>query len=423
MKLNIDDLTLLRIALFFSILGSGITWTGLGYELAITYNNPGLMGIMQIISTSASIVGPLIIAFLSWKISAKSILINSDIVSSTCYFVLFLLIINSTFHIYNFSISILLIFTSMLFGSIQTIYFEPLYASYVKAQNDSKKNLTREFAQLGSYITFGKLLGMGMGPVVFAALHYYALIFNVFTFLLSAFIFYFVLIVKKRRAKVEIAEFSELPASSDFLSISDEEEKKPECKGIFKRFEFKYIFDSVFLEGSIASSLIFIVVVFLSIKIIALQPSASEMSLFWISATICALVSQLVISKSVRIHEFLEDIDKKFGFLFCVPILASLFLNNVFALIICQMLFSFLNPISRNSARANFFKRFGDNERASNAYAMREFVTQIIILVFGVIATFLYSNVVFILGALIITILICLRWFFSRQQVSFVQTK
>jgi hypothetical protein len=71
-----NKLLFLRLALLFSVFGSGMTWTGLGYELASSYDNPGLMGLLQIISTSANLIGPLLIAFFPLKLKEKSILIQ-----------------------------------------------------------------------------------------------------------------------------------------------------------------------------------------------------------------------------------------------------------------------------------------------------------------------------------------------------------
>lgn len=405
MNIRNSNLLFLRLALFFSILGSGITWTGLGYELATMYNEPALMGVMQIIATIAGLLGPLMVAYFPLRVPTKSILIFSDIISSACYIGLYLLIFSFSYSVnsYGFYTILIFIFISMLIGAIQTIYFEPLYASCITIYNDSKENLTQEFAQLGSYITFGKLLGMGLGPMIFSALHYQALLCNGFTFLISAYLFYFGL--------------KNIKADDQILNKNIEEKQRGQ-------FIFKYnqIINSTFLEGTIASSLIFIVVLFLSIKLISLQPSPIQMSIYWMSATICALVSQITIAKSIELHNFLERLDKKIGFLFCLPILASLFVNDIWSLILCQMVFSFLNPISRNSARAHFFQCYGKRDDATSTYAMREFGTQMIILIFGLTTSFYYSYFVSILGAIFILVLIFLRWYFSKSKISHAQT-
>lgn len=390
-------LLFLRLALFFSVLGSGMTWTGLGYELSVIYDEPGFMGIMQVISAFASLLGPLIVVFLPLNISIKSILIYSDVISGLCYVFLYVILIDPNLHGYGFSTASILVFIGMIFGAIQTIYFEPLYASIV-ARNHSKNALTREFAQLGSYITFSKLLGMGIGPIVFSSLMYYPILFNAFTFFISACLFYFAL-------------------KNEDLCKTETENK------LNKPFVFRYdlIFNKIFLEGAIASSLIYIVVLFLSVKLITLQATATEMSIYWISATICALISQIVISKSLKLQYFLEEIDNKAGFLFSIPILASIFINDVWSLIFCQMVFSFLNPISRNSARAHFYQHFGDRDRTSVSYAMRDFVSQTIILFLGVLISFQLNFIVF--NALFISLLIFLRWLFSKSRSLYVEAK
>jgi hypothetical protein len=402
MTVQNNKLLFLRFALFFSILGSGITWTGLGYELSLVYNEPGLMGMMQIISTLAYLIGPLIIVFLPLKVSAKSILIFSDIISGACYVGLYVLLFDPMIHFYGFSIAAILVFLPMVLGAIQSIYFEPLYGSCVAIYNDSKKSLTQEFAKLGSYITFSKLLGMGIGPIAFGIFRYYPLLFNGFTFLLSALLFYFAL--------------------RNMIGFKDASPSSGAEKKLNRQFIFKYdlIFDNTFLEGAIASSLIFIVVLFLSVKLVALKATTIEMSFYWTSATISALISQMAISKSSNLHNLLDTLDSKLGFLFCLPILAPMFIDNIWLLILCQTIFSFLNPIARNSARARFYRSFGDRDLASSAYAMRDFVTQVIILFLGLVISF-RSNLVS-LNALLISILIFLRWFFSKSRPAYAES-
>ncbi len=389
---------LLRLALFFSILGSGITWTGLSYELSINYSDPGLMSLMQIISTIAGLAGPMALTFFSLNMNPKSLLIFTDIISSICFIIIyFILSIASPDSLFNFSATITILFCAMLLGAIQNIYFEPLYASCIASKDNRKHNLTRQFAAIGSYITFGKLLGMGLGPLIFSTLHYYALLINSITFLISAYLF-----------KTSISKFIKKNVSL-------------EIKNKFK-FNYHLIFDRVFLEGSIASSLIYIVVIFISVKLVALNASAITMSIYWISATICALVSQLLLSKSIRMHQLLIDLDKQAGFILCIPIIAVFFTDNLSIMIVCQMIFSIFNPVSRNSARTHFYQHFGEHNQSNNIYAMRELSSQIIILIFSLMLASQYSNYTLFLCTSGISILIILRWLFSKHELMYVKT-
>lgn len=396
------NLLFLRLALLFSVLGSGITWTGLGYELASSYNNPSLMGLLQIISISASLAGPLLIACFPLKIRKKSILISSDFISAICYIALFFVISNPVLPFNSFVLMATLIFTSMAAGAIQAIYFEPLYASCIEAHN-SKEKLSQEFARLGTYMTFGKLLGMGIGPVMFGKFHYYPLLFNASTFIVSACLFYIGL--------------------NGLNSNSYEHDDNIIKTNKKNDFNFNLLTNSTFLEGTIASTLIFIVVLFLSLKLIALEASALQMSLYWTSATLSALVSQMAISRSTILCNFLLKLDIKAGFLFALPVIAPLFFDNIWFIITCQIIFSFLNPIARNSARAHFYQTFGDNtncNQTSTPYAMRDLMSQSILLIVGILLSF---GTNFTLNVSLVTSLIFLRWFFANMRTSYADAR
>jgi len=397
------NLLFLRLALLFSVLGSGMTWTGLGYELASSYNNPGLMGLLQIISISASLSGPLLIACFPLNMGEKSILISSDFISASCYIALFLVFLNPVLSFYGFVLMTTLFFASMAVGAIQAIYFEPLYASCIEIHN-SKEKLSQEFARLGTYMTFGKLLGMGIGPIMFGKFHYYPLLFNAFTFTISACLFYIGLQGLKSNKYENNESLTQTPQNR-------------------WSFNFKLLSNYSFLEGTISSTLIFVVVLFLSLKLIALEASALQMSVYWTSATLSALISQMAISRSTILSNFLSKLDMKAGFLFAIPVIAPLFSKNIWFVIICQIIFSFLNPIARNSARAHFYQTFRDNKQnnqISNPYAMRDLISQVILLIVG-ISLSLFTN--FIINASLVTSLIFLRWFFANTRPSYADAR
>lgn len=391
-----NNLLFLRLALLFSVLGSGMTWTGLGYELASSYDNPGLMGLLQIISTSASLIGPMLIACFPLKMREKSILISSDFISAACYIALFLVFLNPVLPFYGFVLMSALVFTSMVAGAIQAIYFEPLYASSIETHN-TKEKLSQEFARLGTYVTFGKLLGMGIGPLMFGKFHYYPLLFNAFTFIFSACLFYLGL----QGLTSNKCENNENPIQTPQNRLN---------------FNFKLLTNCSFLEGAIASTLIFVVVLFLSLKLLASEASALQMSIYWTSATLSALISQIATSRSTLLCNLLSKLDMKAGYLFTIPVIAPLFFDNIWFIITCQIIFSFLNPIARNSARAHFYQAFGDNKQSnqtSNPYAMRDLISQTILLIVGVSLS-LCPN--FVLNASLVTSLIFLRWFFANAR-------
>ncbi len=389
------NLLFLRLAFFFSILGSGITWTGMGFMLASTYKDPSLMGLMQICSTLAGLVAPLIIGWISLKKSVQSILIFCDMISAFCFFLIFLSSYAFSSAAMNITSSVMFIFVSMLFGSIQSIYFEPTYAKYA-AKEQSK--LSREFANLGSYITLAKLIGMGTGPIIFDYLESFALAFNSATFLISAVLIYFGMKMAPKISNIQ----------KEINSVSWLERIK---------FNVKLMSKSVFLEGTIASSLIFIVVLALSVKLLALGASGKEISIYWLTATACALCSQLIISKSEWLHKSLESFDVRFGYVACVPIFVSFFTSSIIGIIFCQMIFSFINPIARNIAKARFFNSFGDHHTAINAYATRDFISQLMILIFAFLSSFFYIGAIHDSCFYAISILIVLRWSFSKTKV------
>lgn len=56
-----------RTASFVSVLGSGITWTGLGYTLSAFYNDSRFMGLMQILSIVIALLDPYLAILLQKK--------------------------------------------------------------------------------------------------------------------------------------------------------------------------------------------------------------------------------------------------------------------------------------------------------------------------------------------------------------------
>jgi hypothetical protein len=322
------------------------------------------------------------------------ILISSDFISAACYFTLFLVFLNPALPFFGFTLMVALVFTSMIVGAVQAIYFEPLYASCIETR-DSKEKLAQEFACLGTFMTFGKLLGMGLGPIMFGEFHYYPLLFNAFTFIVSALFFYLGL-----------------------RGLSSENfEKKKDSQQHRLNLNFCLLTNYSFLESAIASTLIYAAVLLLSLKLIALEASALQMSIYWTSATLSALISQTVTSRSSTVFKFLSKLDIKAGFLFIIPVFAPLFFENIWFIITCQIFFSFVNPIARNSARAHFYETFGDHKRCNqttNPYAMRDLISQTILLLVG---TTLSLCTEFILSASLVASLILMRWLFANGRV------
>lgn len=389
---------LIRIASFVSIMSTGITWTGLGYTLAAFYGDSRYLGLMQILSIITSLLGPHLAIFLQKNISIRKTLIGADVLSAICYLTIFLLIIYNI-KILISPISIVFFATvSMLALAVQAVYFEPLYAKITSDENLSLTDLTSQFSKLGSYMTLGKLIGMGCGPLLFEFLGFKAIFINFLTFFISGILIALGIL-----------------HSSSVESISDQI-KNNKIIG-FRKSSWKFLTNSIFLENVIATSLIYIVVLILSMRLMEQKVSASELSIYWFGATTCAFIVQTILSKESKLNTFLRKFDAKFGYLAIIPPFLGLIFSNSIAIITSQLAFSFINPIARNTAKARFYETFGNQEKTIEAYGYRDFCSQIIILFFSLSVPFFYSKVVYVILCFSLPLLVLLRWVFSQNAV------
>lgn len=388
----------IRTASFVSVLGSGITWTGLGYTLSAFYNDSRFMGLMQILSIITALLGPYLAILLQKKLSIRKTLIGADVLSAFCYLTIFLLII------YNIKIlisplSIVSFATvSMLALAIQAVYFEPLYAKIVSEEQVSQIDLTSQFSKLGSYMTLGKLVGMGCGPLLFEIFAFKAVFINFLTFFISGILITLGILY-----------------SSSVESISNQIKKNNSIG--FRKTSWKFIKNFAFLENIIAASLIYIVVLILSMRLMELKVSAFELSIYWFGATSCAFIVQTILSKESKMNTFLRKFDARFGYLACIPPFLGLVFSNSIGIIASQLAFSFINPVARNTAKARFYETFGNHEKTIDAYGYRDFCSQMIILFFSLSVPFFYSKVVYIILCFSLPLLVLLRWIFSRGAV------
>src|SRR5262245_32581428 len=112
-------LSFLRLANFIVILGSGITWTGLSYDLALKYDEPRFMALMQVLSVIAGFIGPFISLLLNSHFQVRSITVaNECIASLCCVFIFCLLQYSSKLDLYAIGTFSLLVFMILLSGSI-----------------------------------------------------------------------------------------------------------------------------------------------------------------------------------------------------------------------------------------------------------------------------------------------------------------
>ncbi len=388
----------IRFASFVSILGTGITWTGLGYTLAAFYEDSRYMGLMQILSIVASLLGPYLAILLQRKINIRKTLIGADVLSAMCYLSIFLLIFYNV-EILISPLSIVSFATiSMLALAVQAVYFEPLYAKITSEEQISQTDFTLQFSKLGSYMTLGKLIGMGCGPLLFEFLGFKALFINFLTFFISGILIALGIL-----------------RSSSVESISNQI-KNNKSLG-FRKTSWKFIKNSAFIENVIANSLIYIVVLILSMRLMEQKVSAFELSVYWFGATCCAFIVQTILSKECKLNIILRKFDSRFGYLATIPPFLGLILSNPISIILSQLAFSFINPIARNTAKARFYETFGNHEKTIDAYGYRDFCSQMIIFLFSLSVPFFYSKVVYVILCFSLPLLILLRWIYSRSSL------
>lgn len=388
---NVGDnkkLLLLRLAMLIAIIGNGITWTGIGFYLSNEFHSPSLMALMQACSTAASLAGPLFVPFIPKKWLGWPLLVALDLACGFCYLIMFGFLDHAD-SMYVIGIIVFVLFVTMLLGAVQSLCFEPLYADEVVQEQAPKRSfLMRNFALLGSYVTTGKLIGMGCGPLISEGFGASFLIINTCTSIISALL-------------IRLAFKGQINALIKQV--------------VQQRINFQEIRNPVFMEGVIATSLIYVVVIMLSIRLMSLDPSSLEVSIYWLVATLSALSVQVIISKSEQANRLLQKWDLKMGYMAVIPIGAAFLIQNPAFVIVCQAVFSFMNPIARNSARAKFYQHFGEKEERIVIYASRDFLAQLVIFFVSITSLFFATSDMFrIVIAIIIVALIICRWILAQ---------
>lgn len=393
----------LRYANFIVILGSGITWTGLSYDLATQFHEPRFMAFMQILSVISSFFGPFVALWLLTQTRMRTIIVGSELIATACCaFIFSILAFQTAPDLFNITIIGSSIFLILLSGSISGLFIEPLYASLIEHRDNSDKEVRREFAVFACLGILSKLLGMSLGPFMFAFLGNESLLLNGLSFFIS-----FILL--------RIA-MNKIPSDIKLNAI------RPDQVTIFRKSTWAEIVQLPLIESAIANSLIFVVVLSTSTQIMVLDASPTQLSLFWFGATGCAFLSHFFLSKFTRTSEWLFDFEKKFGFLQVIPIGVSLLSNNIYLLLVSQWIFSLLNPLTTNQSRADFYHAFGrDTDKALDAYAMRNILTNLIILVFSLLISFANSAFFNQLLALTLCALVIVRWLIALRICEYVK--
>ncbi len=390
-------LAFLKYANFIVILGSGITWTGLSYDLAIKYNDPRFMACMQILSVIANFLGPFFALWLNSRSQVRSIIVGSEITATVCCTIVFFQLINhETFSYYFIATLGLPVFMILLSGSISGLFIEPLYANLIEKRDGSDKEVRREFATFACWGILSKLLGMSMGPFLFSHLGQYSLLVNASSFFISSLLLWMTM--------------KNVPHDVKIIAV------RPEQVTIFRKSTWKEIVKLPLLETSIANSMIFVVVLAMSTKAMTLQATPIELSFFWFGATGCAFFAHFILSRFASIADFLFRTEKKIGFFQVVPIFLGLMTNSITLLLLSQWIFSLLNPLTTNQSRADFYKAYGrEAEKALDAYAMRSILTSVIILVFSIFISLAQTKMQNILLAAFLMTLVVLRWGISKR--------
>jgi hypothetical protein len=393
-KIN-DSLFLLRMSSFITVIGTGICWTGLGYYLATVLSEPRFMGVMQSCSVISGLIGPFIANYLNKNYGSRNSLILTDVFCACLCLIIFsatLFLIHYNIYIF-FTIILVSVFVNQLFGAIHSIFLEPSYNKMVEIQKSSI-DVQNEIANIASYSIMGKIVGMSLGPLIFAYLGFWALFLNAITFLISA-------------------KLLQTSIRNNLFDINVEKVSF----ATHKYFTYHLISSPPLLETSIVNSLTLIVVLVLNTRLMILNASATSLSVYWFGATICAFISHKLISiSSARVQSNLRYIENKIGFLYFVPVLLGMFSEDIFTIIFCQFCFSLFNPIASNASRARFYHQFGkNNEDTIRAYALRSLLTNILILIFSILITLSYIYYINSINIFAIPILILTRWFISKS--------
>ncbi|MBS0621919.1 MAG: hypothetical protein JSR80_03050 [Verrucomicrobia bacterium] len=386
-----QSIALLKIANFIVIVGSGITWTGLSYDLAARYDDPRFMGLMQMLSVIASFFGPFIALWLNSRCLVRSIVIFSEFVAALSCIAIFLVLTPVNFGYQMIFPILIFVLVILLAGSISGLFIEPLYANLIEKRDGSDQNVRREFANFASFGILGKLCGMSLGPLVFASFDYYSLLLNAASFLLSFFLCW--------------AAMNRVPSDMRLISI------RPEQVTIFKKSTWAEVFKLPLIETAMSNSMIFVVVLAMSTKAIVLQASTLQMSLFWFGATGCAFFAHFSLSRFIKISDFFFSLERRYGFLQAIPIAIGLFAKEMVWLLIAQWLFSLLNPLTTNQSRTDFYRIYGrDSNNALDAYAMRNILSNVIIIAFSLVVALVDSSVSSVLLPCTLISLVFLRW-------------
>lgn len=401
-------LVLLRYANFIVVFGNGVTWTGLSYDLATKYEDPRFMAFIQILSVIASVLGPFLALWIHSRSQICSIFVGSELAATICCIIIFFLSHHHAgLEFYTIGMLGLPILMILLSSSISDLFIEPLYANLIEKRDGSDKEVKREFAVFASYGILSKLCGMSMGPFLFALLGQYSLLVNASSFLLSSLLLW--------------VAMNNVPLDIGIIAV------RPEQVTIFKKSTWAEIVKLPLLENAIANSLIFIVALTMSTQAMVLQASPAQLSFFWFGATGCAFLAHFSLSRFKTVAEFFFRLEKKFGFIQVVPVSLGLIMNNITILLISQWIFSLLNPLTTNQSRADFYRTYGRNSNSSlNAYAMRNILTQLIILIFSLFVSLAETKTHNLALAIPVMTLIVLRWGIAthiRVQKNYAETR
>lgn len=374
------------------ILGSGITWTGVSYELAAKYHHPQFMAFMQVLSLVASFLGPFVALWFHSRSPLRVIMLGSELMATICCLGLFSLLL--TIQMLNVQFALLLsggIFLILLSGSIGALFMEPLYANLIERRDGSDKAIGSGFATFACWGILSKLGGMSLGPFIYTYFEQYSLLVNALTFLSSMGLLW--------------VAFNHIPLDIKVMAV------RPEQVTIFRKATWAEFFRLPLLETAIANSLIFVVVLAMSTQAMVLHASAAQLSLFWFGATGCAFFSHFIIGRSVKTASFCFKLEKKWGFLQVIPVCIGLMTTDLTLLLLAQWIFSFCNPLTTNQSRAEFYRIYGrDSKNALDAYAMRNILSNIIVLVFSLFFSFIEIKAHIYLVVAALAGLVILRW-------------
>lgn len=377
------------LALFILMIGNGISWTGLGFQLSKLFSEPRLYAWIQICSILCSLVAPFLCVHLMRKMQVLAQLAYLSFFSCLCYCGIYFLWSVDLSDLFIMIIGILALF-SLLSSAIEAILLEPAYAKSLEVCSPQEINYGREFAQLSAYGILGKLLGMSGGPILFERAPSFSLFLNAGTFFMaSIFISLGLKDVKADHLKVQ----------EDWIRL-------------LRNWQIRtYIRQKYFIETVLVNASIFIVVLFFSTRLATLNASGVEFSLFWFGATACAFMSHWMMSRAPFINGVLHNMEKRYGYVICVPLLVGLWVENIFLIIASQWLVSWLNPITSNVSRGRFYSVFGKNDNTTPIYALRSLLSQLVILFFSAALLILYeTRAQFLLSFLLCSFFI-IRWY------------